>query len=80
MAWHFIRSYVVSLAAILALGFLLLVSLDGDHGARGLFKICRAAPSRMVVARDLASYRCTAEEKPATAIAITVIGPKEKTV
>src|ERR1700731_2942106 len=49
--WHFIRSYVVSLAAVLALGFLLLVSLMVTTGLAA-FKICRAAPSRMAVASD----------------------------
>ena len=40
--WHFIRSYVVSLAAVMALGFLLLVSLMVTAGLAGFSKY--AAP------------------------------------
>jgi membrane protein len=40
--WHFIRSYVVSLAAVLALGFLLLVSLMVTTGLAAFSKY--AAP------------------------------------
>jgi uncharacterized BrkB/YihY/UPF0761 family membrane protein len=44
--WHFIRNYVVSLAAVLALGFLLLVSLvvtaDSPRSENLLPRICRS--------------------------------------
>ncbi len=32
--WRFARTYILSLAGVLAVGFLLLVSHAGDHGAR----------------------------------------------
>ena len=45
--WHFIRSYVVSLAAVLALGFLLLVSLIVTAGLAA-FGFRKHAQSRVV--------------------------------